>query len=156
KWCIFGRHDLTQDSPLPHLDFLACRNVLIYFDTDLQDRILPRFHYSLRDRGHLFLGKSESMLARSRRFLPVDFKWRIFQRVTPTDVRGRRVVESPPAFVPGAARYGRADTQASQRLHGIVDALPSAVMVIDPGDTILTWNAAAETLYDTPADGAIG
>jgi len=157
KWCIFGRHDLTQDSPLSHLDFLICRNVLIYFDSDLQDRILPRFHYAIRERGHLFLGKSESMLARSRRFLPVDFKWRIFHRVTPVDVTGRPVPEGPPAaFGAGGARYVRADTQASQRLHGIVDALPSAVMVIDPGDTVLTWNAAAETLYDTPADSAIG
>jgi len=157
KWCIFGRHDLTQDSPLSHLDLLVCRNVLIYFDTDLQDRVVPRFHYGIRERGHLFLGKSESMLARSRHFVPVDSKWRIFQRVTPVDVTGRPLSNSlQQTSSPSFARHARPDVQASQRLYGIVDALPSAVVVIDPSDTILTWNAAAETLYDTPSDSAIG
>ena len=76
KWCIFGRHDVAQDSPLSHIDLLLCRNVLIYFDSDLQGRIAPRFQYAIREGGYLFLGKSESMLTRSRRFVPLDFKWR--------------------------------------------------------------------------------
>jgi len=112
KWCIFGRHDLTQDSPLSHLDLLVCRNVLIYFDTDLQDRVVPRFHYGIRERGHLFLGKSESMLARSRHFVPVDSKWRIFQRVTPVDITGRPLPNGlRPTSGQSTARHARADAQ---------------------------------------------
>ena len=156
KWCIFGRHDLTQDSPLPHLDLLVCRNVLIYFDTDLQERILPRFHYGIHEGGYLFLGKAESMLSRSRRFVPVDFKWRIFQRVMPIDAAGRPLLDVPQQpSAQGIARHERIEAQAN-RLYGIVDALPTAVVVIDPADTIVTWNAAAEGIYDTPAANAIG
>src|SRR5439155_356686 len=57
-------------------------NALIYFTGELQDRILTRFHYSIREDGFLFLGRSESLLARSRLFTPVHQKWRIFRRTS--------------------------------------------------------------------------
>jgi two-component system, chemotaxis family, CheB/CheR fusion protein len=160
KMTIFGRHDLTQDPPLSHIDLLVCRNILIYFDSDLQERILPRFHYAIRDHGYLFLGKSESMLARSRRFTPVDFKWRIFERLTipVADIGGRTLpFGEDPTLARDVARQARAETQhLTLRFQGIIDALQSAVMVIDPADTIVTWNPAAERLFDVPAQGAVG
>jgi two-component system CheB/CheR fusion protein len=161
KWTIFGRHDLTQDPPLSHIDLVVCRNVLIYFDTDLQERILPRFHYAIRNHGYLFLGKSESMLARSRRFTPVDFRWRIFERLTTpvADPPGRLLHfgEEPPAAAREASRHIRPETQhLTLRFQGIIDALQAAVIVIDPADTIVTWNPAAERLFDVPAHGAVG
>src|SRR6266571_3437500 len=82
RWCIFGSHNLTQAPPLSHIDLLVCRNALIYFTGELQDRILTRFHYSIREDGFLFLGRSESLLARSRLFTPVHQKWRIFRRTS--------------------------------------------------------------------------
>ncbi|TMA62836.1 MAG: PAS domain-containing protein [Deltaproteobacteria bacterium] len=157
KWCIFGRHDLTQDSPLTHIDLLVCRNVLIYFDTELQDRLLPRFQYAIRERGYLFLGRAESMLARSRRFVPVDFKWRIFQRVTSPELVGKPALagdELPPSRA--SARHARVEATGALRVEGVLEALQSAVMVIDPADTIAVWNPAAELLYDIPADSALG
>ncbi|TMA96335.1 MAG: PAS domain-containing protein, partial [Deltaproteobacteria bacterium] len=157
KWCIFGRHDLTQDSPLTHIDLLVCRNVLIYFDTELQDRLLPRFQYAIRERGYLFLGRAESMLARSRRFVPVDFKWRIFQRVTSPELAGKPALaadELPPTRA--SARHARGEAAGALRVEGVLEALQSAVMVIDPADTIVMWNQAAELLYDIAADSALG
>jgi len=157
KWCIFGRHDLTQDSPLTHIDLLACRNVLIYFDSELQERVLPRFQYAIRERGHLFLGRAESMLARSRRFVPVDFKWRIFQRVTSPELAGKPALaadELPPTRA--SARHARGEAAGALRVEGVLEALQSAVMVIDPADTIVMWNQAAELLYDIAADSALG
>ena len=62
------------------MDLVICRNVLIYFKSGLQDRVIPRLHYALGDDGYLFLGRSESLLARSRWFTPVAAMWRIFQR----------------------------------------------------------------------------
>ncbi len=154
KWCIFGRHDLIQDSPLSHVDLLACRNVLIYFDSELQQRILPRFQYAIRERGYLFLGKSESMLTRSRRFIPVDFKWRIFQRVTPPE--GAAAMRfATDAVAPRGPRALRADGVPG-RLQDVLEALPAAVLVIDPGDVVVAWNAAAEILFDIPTESAIG
>src|SRR5206468_9776310 len=82
RWTIFGRHDLTRDPPLSPMDLLVCRNVLIYFDIDLQNKIFPKFEYALREGGYLFLGKAETMLRRSTGFGEVDIKWRIFERLT--------------------------------------------------------------------------
>ncbi|MEL1255932.1 CheR family methyltransferase [Flavobacterium sp. DGU38] len=58
--CVFAVHDLTKDAPFSKIDLISCRNVLIYFDTFLQNRVLTSFHYALREKGFLFLGKSEA------------------------------------------------------------------------------------------------
>ncbi|MBW4541217.1 MAG: hypothetical protein KME43_19075 [Myxacorys chilensis ATA2-1-KO14] len=55
----FHRHNLVQHAPMSKIDLLVCRNTLIYFDVDAQTKVLVRFHFSLKDRGFLFLGKAE-------------------------------------------------------------------------------------------------
>jgi two-component system CheB/CheR fusion protein len=149
RWCIFGSHNLTQAPPLSHVDLLVCRNVLIYFTSELQDRILARFHYAIRDGGFLFLGRSESLLARSRLFAPVQLKWRIFQR-TPSGLR------QAAAAAKGASvgRSEASDTDA--RVQRALEALPAAVFVIDLSDTILSWNPAAEAMFDVRVANALG
>jgi two-component system CheB/CheR fusion protein len=59
--CIFAKHDLIKDPPFFKLDLVICRNVLIYFDHKLHERILPLFHYALNLRGYLVLGESEAV-----------------------------------------------------------------------------------------------
>jgi two-component system CheB/CheR fusion protein len=159
KWCIFGHHDLTQDVPLSHIDLLVCRNVLIYFTTALQDRILPRFHYALRPNGYLFLGRAESMLARSQRFQPIDPKWRIFRHETPTHGEAPTeplvAIDAPPNGPTQGHDEGTETHAVTLRIRGIVETLQTAILVIDPADTVVTWNPAAELLFDIPAENAI-
>ena len=155
RWCIFGSHNLTQAPPLSHIDLLVCRNVLIYFTSELQDRILNRFHYSIREDGFLFLGRSESLLARSRKFTPVHLKWRIFRRM-PSAARQAAAVLPEAGSVPQAAALARADATApAARVQRALEALPAAVMVIDMTDTILSWNPAAEAMFDIPIASAL-
>jgi len=59
--CVFARHNLATDPPFSQLDLISCRNVLIYFDQPLQRRVLPIFHYGLRNQGFLLLGSSETI-----------------------------------------------------------------------------------------------
>jgi two-component system CheB/CheR fusion protein len=151
RWCIFGSHNLTQAPPLSHIDLLVCRNVLIYFGSALQERILARFHYAVRDGGYLFLGRSESLLARSRFFSPVNLKWRIFQRIAATARATSVLPEGAPAAV---ARTE--PTPPGLRVQRALEALPSAVLVVDAADTIITWNATAEALFETPMPNAVG
>src|SRR5215472_2407581 len=85
---IFGRSNLAQDAPIAHVNLLLCRNVLIYFDADLQKQILNRLHYALEPGGILFLGKSESQLTNSSRSdLSSDrrmrSRWRMDARLEP-------------------------------------------------------------------------
>jgi two-component system CheB/CheR fusion protein len=75
---IFAKHNLIKDPPFSKLDMISCRNLLIYMDSVLQEKILPLFHYTLKPNGIMFLGSSESIGKFSNLFMPVDTKWRIF------------------------------------------------------------------------------
>lgn len=78
--CIFSPHSLVKDPPFSRLDLISCRNLLIYFETDLQKRLLPLFQFALNPGGYLFLGPSENVAVRSELFQAIDGKNRIFQR----------------------------------------------------------------------------
>ncbi|WP_163397809.1 CheR family methyltransferase [Flavobacterium fluviatile] len=59
--CIFAVHNFVKDPAFARIDLITCRNTLIYFDPYLQNKVLGTFHYSLKEKGMLFLGKSESV-----------------------------------------------------------------------------------------------
>jgi two-component system, chemotaxis family, CheB/CheR fusion protein len=78
--CVFVRHDLARDPPFSKLDLVSCRNVLIYFGTALQKKVLATFHYALNDPGFLLLGRSENLAGFARLFSPVDRANKLFER----------------------------------------------------------------------------
>ena len=77
----FEQRDLLAESPPPgphHL--IVCRNVLIYFDRDTQERLLEKFHSALAPDGFLVLGKVETLLGEARtRFVAVEGRERVFR-----------------------------------------------------------------------------
>lgn len=80
----FERRDLLDETPAMPGGFqlIVCRNVLIYFDRDTQERLLARFHDALAPDGFLVLGKVETLLGPVRqRFAAVDARERIFRRL---------------------------------------------------------------------------
>jgi two-component system CheB/CheR fusion protein len=78
--CIFSTQNVISDPPFSNLDFISCRNLMIYLDPALQQRLLPLLHYGLRPAGFLLLGSSEGVGAFPG-FAPVDAKHRIFVRI---------------------------------------------------------------------------
>ena len=58
---IFSTHNLVSDRSFNEFDIIICRNVLIYFDKDLQDRVLTLFDESLGLLGYLALGSKETL-----------------------------------------------------------------------------------------------
>lgn len=91
--CVFVKHDLTRDPPFAKLDLISCRNVLIYFDAELQRQVIPLLHHCLNKKGHLFLGQSETIAGFSDLFSPVDKEHRIFVKTG----ESRRLVYPLPA-----------------------------------------------------------
>jgi PAS domain S-box-containing protein len=77
---IFARQDITRDPPFMHLDLISCRNLLIYFNNRLQEKMFSLFHFSLHTGGMLFLGKSESASQTPDLFEPLDSRFKVFQR----------------------------------------------------------------------------
>ncbi|NHC33321.1 CheR family methyltransferase [Scytonema millei] len=77
---ICGRHNLAEDAPMSKIDLLACRNTLMYFNSDIQASVLVRFHFALKNNGFLFLGKHETLTAQRPIFTLVNIKHRIYAK----------------------------------------------------------------------------
>jgi two-component system, chemotaxis family, CheB/CheR fusion protein len=80
EMCVYSIHNLARDPPFSKLDLISCRNLLIYFDTPLQNRLVRTFHYALRPSGYLFVGASEGVARHRGLFAVLDRKHRLFQR----------------------------------------------------------------------------
>ena len=78
--CTFSLHNLIRDPPFSMMSLVSCRNLLIYMDTELQNRVIPVFHYSLVPGGILLLGISESVAQHPELFATLDKGARIFER----------------------------------------------------------------------------
>jgi len=78
--CVFAKQNLISDPPFSRMDLITCRNVLIYFDTPLQKKLLPLLHYSLKPTGFLLLGTSETIGDFLDLFSVVDKKNKIYSK----------------------------------------------------------------------------
>ena len=77
---MFATHNVIQDPPFSRLDLIACRNLLIYLNRHVQEKVLQLLHFSLRPEGFLFLGLSESVDDVNEGFAVVDKTNRIYQQ----------------------------------------------------------------------------
>ncbi|MFB2937037.1 CheR family methyltransferase [Aerosakkonemataceae cyanobacterium BLCC-F154] len=141
---IFGRHDLVHDAPISRLDLLVCRNTLMYFNADIQARILAKFHFALNDAGFLFVGKAEMLLTHANLFQPANLKYRIFSRVPRISLRDRLLI---------MAESG--NTEASNQLVGNMrlkdeafEFLPIAQIVVDIQGNVVLANRQARVLFN--------
>ncbi len=82
EMCLFSRHDVTSDPPFAKLDLICCRNLLIYFDSALQKRVLPLLNYALNPGGFLWLGALESVGDLSVLFKVIDKAKKFYLRGT--------------------------------------------------------------------------
>jgi two-component system CheB/CheR fusion protein len=142
---VFAPHDVIVDPPFTKLDFLSCRNLLIYLTAPLQRRLLPLFHYSLRPGGVLLLGSSETVGRHTDLFEPLDAKQRLYRRRDFTrpgavpDFPLRAVL--PPAPLPKEFHVPE-DQTLPPNLQTLADRLllqelaPPAVLVNDRGDIV--------------------
>lgn len=139
---IFGRHDLVQDAPISRVDLLICRNVLMYFNSETQARILSRFHFALNDIGYLFLGKAEMLFTYANLFTPVDLRRRVFTKVPQVTLRDRLMLMS---------QNGTEDTNDHIAKHirfreSAFDTGPVAQLVVDLNGFVTLINERARSL----------
>src|SRR3989304_9796272 len=78
----FGVHDIVSNIHLSHMDIICCRNLLIYFEKDLQEKVFEKFWYSLNSGGYIILGRSEVVPSIFRdRFRDIFRKEKIYQKI---------------------------------------------------------------------------
>ena len=78
---FFSVHSLINDPPFTRLDLVCCRNVLIYLTSEMQEKLIPLFHYSLHPGGILLLGRAESLGIHSHLLADVDGPLRIHRKL---------------------------------------------------------------------------
>ncbi len=116
-----SNHNLIKDPPFSRVDMVVCRNLLIYLNAELQQRLIPVFHYALRPDGWLFLGSAENIGGRSDLFTAVDQGSRIYRR------RGaHRQSVSMPLFVDPVAAGNGERRGGNGRLQGASDRVEMA------------------------------
>ena len=82
---VFAPHNLLRDPPFLRTDFISCRNLLIYLEAPVQQRVIDVFAFSLREGGVMLLGTSEGAGANHRSFDAISSKWRIHRRIPNAD-----------------------------------------------------------------------
>ncbi|MEG3619004.1 chemotaxis protein CheB [Magnetovibrio sp. PR-2] len=76
---VFAKHDLIKDPAFTNIDLVSCRNVLIYFQQPLQQKVVDTFNFSLRPEAILVLGPSETTGTAEKLFACLDNRWKVFR-----------------------------------------------------------------------------
>ena len=76
---VFAIQNVIKDPPFTKLDLLSCRNLMIYLESELQNRLIPAFHYALKPGGMLFLSPSESIGNHHELFTVQSRKWKFYR-----------------------------------------------------------------------------
>jgi two-component system CheB/CheR fusion protein len=140
---IFGRNDIVQDAPISHVDVLACRNTLMYFNAETQSRVLGRMHFALKPDGVLFLGKAEMLLSHATYFRAIELKRRFFRKVA-TGTNERRPV-LPPTGSNGAT--AGEDLDLTRLRHAALMSSAAAQVVLDHEGRLALCNNRAAHLF---------
>ena len=109
---VFAVQNLIGDAPFSKLDLISCRNLLIYLEPDVQQKVISLFHFGLKPGGYLFLGSSEGINRQDALFKPVSKKWQIYERIGPT--RPDRI-EFPITTIVGGAKERRPALEVGRR-----------------------------------------
>ena len=96
EMCVFAPHNILRDPPFFRMDFISCRNLLIYFDTAAQKKALAILHFALNEGGYLLLGKAETIGTSSLLFAQKNNKFKIYSRKKNGNTR--KVPELTPRF----------------------------------------------------------
>ncbi|MHB1393943.1 MAG: MASE3 domain-containing sensor histidine kinase [Clostridia bacterium] len=143
---IFSSHNVVNNPPFHKIDLLTCRNLLIYFQPDLQTRIISTFQFALQTNGFMFLGPSESTRELGNYFSTFDTKWKIFKR---KDMKrrplvddfsvvstGMKVIQSKPAEE-YFTKMARSNWEMEEIYTSLIEeCLPPSVLVDENGELV--------------------
>ena len=170
KWVrnlvVFGEHDLGQRAPFPRIDMALCRNVLIYFNREMQEHALQLFAFALRDAGFLVLGRTETVSPLAQFFDVIEPQQRVYVRQGVRKLNppfGLRGVKPTPPLHPTGTASGRQKNKQPVVERGLFQMqqeaqqnrltrdnlllkLPVGVVMVDSHFDIVEINAAARRL----------
>ena len=139
---VFATQNIIMDPPFTKLDLLSCRNLLIYFDPDLQKKLIPLFQYALVKNGILLLGNAETINHFTTLFATIDSQSRLYRRLEQTSSSTN--IDFPTKYfsVSSMTQPESLTTKSPVNLQDLVDQVllqhyaPAAVVVNKDGDIL--------------------
>lgn len=160
---VFAVQNVIKEPPFTKLDLLSCRNLMIYLEPELQNRLILLFHYALKPGGILFLSPSESIGNHTELFSPINRKWK-FYLATHTSSSTRTVMTSPLAWVKGSSGKAPEEimkrnkepnfAELSRRLL-IQYFAPASVITDLKGDTLYVHGETGKYLRPAPGEASL-
>ncbi|HCE42979.1 MAG TPA: chemotaxis protein CheR [Lentisphaeria bacterium] len=162
---VFSEQDVIKDPPFSKLDLISCRNLLIYMGMELQEKLIPLFHYVLNPGRFLFLGTSETIGEFGDLFDPLDRRLKIYRRKEDIHSVHRAVAGRflpPMSAIDIALPMATAKTANPAKLllrelteqALLQQAAPSAALVNSHGDILYLHGRTG--MYLEPAPGEVG
>jgi two-component system CheB/CheR fusion protein len=153
---VFAPQNVIKDPPFTKLDILTCRNMLIYMESELQNKLTALFHYSLNPGGILLLGTAENLGTQNTGFSPLNSKLKIYKRST--SVMTNELVDFPSSFYRELPESKKKIEQiAVENIQALTDQVllqrfsPASVLVNNQGDILYITGRIGK--YLEPAAG---
>jgi two-component system, chemotaxis family, CheB/CheR fusion protein len=154
---VFAPHNLIRDAPFTKLDFITCRNLLIYFQPHAQKTVLTLFHFCLKPGGILFLGSSESPGGLLDEFDTIDERAKVYRKrrdiALPRDLKLplARGASAPRLLPPPGARTANVNSQLLSIYDRLLDRfMPPSFLVDEEGQLVDTFGGAETLLKVRP------
>jgi two-component system, chemotaxis family, CheB/CheR fusion protein len=157
---VFATQNLLSDAPFSRLDLISCRNVLIYLDPAVQDRIISMFHFALRDQGVLVLGTSETVGAVNADFFKtVSKKERIFEKIARHRKTHFELPVAPITSFRGPTARNKPDTQSQVSLsevtrRALIEHYSPAAILINSKSEGLYFSGPVDRYLKVPSGEA--
>ena len=154
---VFAQHNLIMHPPFINIDFIVCRNLLIYMDAELQKKIMRLFFYSLNQGGLLILGNSESTGTFNHFFKPLNTKLKIYKRAAGDTKLDLLNLPSVFSRTKTNTEEKQPRNMPSMNIQSLADQLllqyfsPAGVLVNDNGDILYISGRTGK--YLEPASG---
>lgn len=164
--CVFAPHNILHDPPFSRIDFISCRNLLIYFDVEAQQKALATMNFALNDGGCLLLGKSETVGTASQLFNPISSEFKLYRRKKSTGIRkipgiSSRYPGKPVAEVNIKALPGKKTIVTSSELDRSIDStllslyVPACVIINKSMDIIKFRGLTSLYLSHPPGNASL-
>ena len=163
--CVFAPQNLLRDPPFSKIDFISCRNLLIYFDAVAQKKVITTLHFALNRVGFLLLGKSESIGTTPSLFTQLNNKFNMYSRDKSSGVQ--KLPELEPvfrrtAYEPGISLYDLTKKSAAASgtdMDGAINSIllsrfMPACAVINKSMEIIQFRGSSSLFLSHPAGKA--
>ncbi|OIQ98975.1 chemotaxis protein methyltransferase cher2 [mine drainage metagenome] len=160
---VFATQNIIKDPPFTKLDLLSCRNLMIYLEPELQNRVIPAFHYALKPGGVLFLSPSESIGNHVELFTALNRKWKFYQ-TTPSIASNRTMMSSGLSWTKDNPTKGPDDVTAQIKETDFAELTrrallqsyaPASVVTNTKGDILFVHGDTGKYLRPAPGQATL-